>query len=160
MTSTVEAIRDRIIAVIEALTPAADSRVRFRAFRPEAGQDFQDWAEANPTAARRRFYVREVGTDQEPPVSDTLAELRTVTFTILVAYPRTSRDGTAQPDSRDAVIDADRGQIQDHVGQHGRENFYPPDHDATWIGGDYARVDGVLCDFIEITQSMTYYLAV
>lgn len=158
--ATVEGIRDRMVSVVEALLPSSDSRVRFRAYRNEGTASFQDWAEANPAAARRRFQIRDTGEGQESDVSDATTELRTVTFAILVAYPKTARDGAGQTEDRDATIDADRLMIQHHIGQHGRENFQPPIADATWISDEYSRIDGTNCVFIEITQVMTFYLDV
>lgn len=156
-TTTPEAIRDRMIAVIEALTPVSDSGVRFRAYRNEGGANFQAWAEANPAGARRRFQVRTAGSTSTPPVSNTDVEEHQVEVTITVAYPQTGRDGRGQALDRDDTADADAFQIDRACGMLGKASFTSPHADATWIEGvPRDRIVGDACDFIEIVYVMIY----
>ncbi len=155
--TTPESIRDRMIAVISALTPASDSGVPFRAYRNEGGADFQRWADLNPSGARRRFQVRTAGLTSAPAVSDTLVEEHQVEVTILVAYPQTGRDGNDQALDRDDTADADQFQIDRACGMLGKANFSSPHPDATWIEGvPGERVLGEVCDFVELRYVMIY----
>jgi hypothetical protein len=156
-TTTPEAIRDRILTVIEALSPASDVRVPFRRYRNEGGANFQAWADAHSTGARRRFQVRTRGLTQVPAVSDTLVEEHQLEVTITVAYPQTGRDGPNQALDRDDTADADQFQIDRAVGMLGKANFTAPYPDATWIEGvPKERVEGEQCDFVELVYVMIY----
>jgi hypothetical protein len=152
MSTTAEAIRDRLIAVIEGLTPVSLSGDKFRAYRNEGGADFQSWAEANPPGAFRRVQVRDTGEDESPEVSNTDCEERKVTFSILVAYPQTSRTGKGAALDRDDVIQQDRRSIDKAIGMIGRANLSHPYPDACWLkdGSDApTRVEGNGVDFLE-----------
>ena len=158
MASTAAAIRDRIKALVEALTPSTDTGVNFRSYRNEDDGNFQDWAEASDTAAYRRFQARDDGTEDPPEVSNTDTDMRHVTFVILVAYPQTGRDGADQALDRDDVIDADWGRINGAAGMgiYGRANF-SGDHDCTPLGATREVVRGTACDFLEIRARFSYY---
>ncbi len=159
-TSTPEAIRDRMIAVIEALTPTSDVRVPYRRYRNEGGANFQGWAEKNPTAARRRFQVRTAGRTTTPAVSNTDIEQHEVEVTITLAYPQTGRDGPDQALDRDDTADVDQFQIDRACGMLGKANFFSPYPDATWIEGvPGERIEGETCDFIELRYVMIYFRA-
>jgi hypothetical protein len=157
-TTTPEAIRDRMITVIEALTPASDTGVRFRRYRNEGGADFKAWADANPNAARRRFQVRTTGRTQVPATSNTDVEEHQIEVIITLAFPKTGRDGPAQALDRDDTLDADQFQIDKACGMLGRANFTPSSYpDATWLEGVPGdRVEGETCDFAELRYVMFY----
>jgi hypothetical protein len=161
MPTTAEAIRDRMLTVIEALVPASDIGVRYRRYRAEGGARFEDWAEKNATGARRRVHVRYSGDISPPQVSDTVVIWDEVTFTIVVAYPQTARDGAAQALDRDDTGMTDARQILKAIGLHGKANFTAPYPDATWLPSDpeVTRQEGANCDFQEITVQLGYYLA-
>lgn len=155
--ATPQTIRDRAIAVIEALTPTSDTGVKFRAYRNEGGADMQDWAEKNPAACRRRFQVRTVGNTFTPPISNTDGEEHQVTLNVLVAYPQNGRDGKKQALDRDDTLDEDAFQIDKAIGMLGRANFSHPHPDACWIeGAPIARIVGVAVDFIEFVLTYIY----
>lgn len=155
--TTPQAIRDRAIAVIEALVPTSDTGVKFRAFRNEGAADLQDWAEKNPAACRRRFQVRTVGNTFSPPISNTDSEEHQVTLNVLVSYPQTGRDGKKQALDRDDTLDEDAFQIDKAIGMLGRANFSYPYPDACWIeGAPIARIVGVAVDFIEFVLTYIY----
>lgn len=154
--STAESIRDRIIAVIEALTPESFAGDKFRRYRNEGAGRFEDWADDNPQAALRRFQVRDTGEDTPPAVSNTDIEQREVTFSILVAYPQNARAGKDQALDRDDLMSLDQHQIEKAVGMQGRANFTSPYPDACWLSGSTARTVGAACDFLEIRQVMTF----
>ncbi len=160
-TTTPSAIRDRIYTVIEALTPGSLAGDKFHRYRNEGGANFEKWAEAHPTAARRRFQVRKHGTVPPADVSNCDVERRIVTFKVRVAYPQTSRDGDAGAMDRDDAIDHDQQAIEYAIGMCGRANFsssvdatYP---DACWLPEQDMEViagDGV--DFLEMTLAYSY----
>lgn len=157
MATTPSAIRDRAIAVIEALTATSDPGVKFRAYRNEGTADFQDWAEKNPAACRRRFQVRTTGGTFTPPISNTDEEEHQVTLSVLVAYPQTGRDGIKQALDRDDTLDEDAFQIDAAIGMLGRANFSTPYPDACWIEGTpIARIVGVAVDFVEFVLTYIY----
>lgn len=156
-TTTPEAIRDRAITVIEALTPAADTSIKFRAFRNEHGADFQAWAEANPTSAQRRFQVRTTGGSVVPEVSNTSIEEHQVTLRVLVSYPHSHRWGRGAGLDRDDVMDQDTFQIDEAIGMLGKANFSSPYANATWIEGAPREViRGASCDFVELELVYIY----
>lgn len=155
--TTPQSIRDRAIAVIEALVPTSDAGVPFRAYRNEAGADFQGWAEKFPAGCRRRFQVRTVGNTFTPPISNTDGEEHQVTLNVLVAYPQNARDGIKQALDRDDTLDEDAFQIDKAIGMLGRANFSYPHPDACWIeGSPIARIVGVAVDFVEFVLTYIY----
>ena len=96
--------RDRIIAVIESLTPAILSKNRFLRFRNEEGGDFAKWCLAHPEASLRRFQVRDDGTDPTPLVTNCSVDEKMITFFISVAYPQTDRAGGKGALDRDTAM--------------------------------------------------------
>lgn len=160
--TTAAAIRDRIIALIEALIPRELAGDRFVVFRDDDDADFQPWCEANPQAAFRRFQVRDLAPDRPAQVSNMDVEERMVTFTIAIAYPQTARAGRLGARDRDRIRTADRHQIETAIGMRGAANFQPPNPEAGWISSD-AEDEPVLgkgVDFQMITQTMRFMLTV
>lgn len=158
--TTAEEIRDRIIEVMESIDLIVMPGERLRAFRNEGGADFVDWCEANPGSARRRFQVRDMGHDESPLNTNLDVEERSVTFSIVVAYPQTGRDGRDQALDRDDAMNSDRHQIEQAIGIGGRSRFsWPTGPDAFWDGqrsSTEPRVPGVSCDFLEMVQTYTF----
>lgn len=158
ITTTPGAIRDRIYAVIEGLTPRSLTSDRFVRYRNELGADFSKWALAHPAACRRRFQVRKSGDVREAEVSNSDIEERRVTFKVLRAYPQTHRDGPDAAMDRDDAIDDDSDQIEYAIGMTGRANFaYPTYPDACWVEQTMPEtddLDGV--DIVEMTFSYLY----
>jgi hypothetical protein len=105
--ATQEAIRDRIIALVSALTPTSLVSDKFRAYRNEDEADFEEWAEKHIGAAFRRFQVREVGEEDGPLVTHLTQEDVRVRFRIAIAYPQTHRYGPQNALDRDDVINQD-----------------------------------------------------
>ena len=157
--TTAESIRDRIIAVIEALTPNHLQDIPYRAWRNEGQANFRAGANAGPAAAFRWFQVRDVGTDGPPEVSNTDVEYRTVIFEILVAYPQTHRYGEDNALDRDDIMSEDQHQIEQAVGLSGYGNFTGSNPHATWREGETEREVGAGCDFLVIRQTMSFYRA-
>ena len=159
MTTTVSAIRDRIIALIASRTPTSLADDKFRAFRNELGADFRDWAEKHPDAAFRRFQVREVGDDEGPDVSNGDIERVRVTFEIVIAYPQTHRYGADSAMDRDDCINADWLLVNAAVGIYGRANFSGA-HDCTPLGAVKTRETGEGVDFMVVEAQFEYVRSV
>jgi hypothetical protein len=157
--ATAESIRDRIYAVIEALTPTSLTADKFRRYRNEDGADFESWAEGKVTAAFRRFQVRETGDDIGPLISNTLSETVDLELSIRIAYPQTHRYGAANGMDRDDVINQDWLKINAAVGIYGRSNF-TGSYDCTPIGAAKAPDRGTKVDYLVVTARFQYQRAV
>jgi len=153
--ATVEAIRDRIYTLVESLTPTSLSADKFRRFRNEDGADFEDWAETNPSAALRRFQVRQFGTDENPLVSDTTNERIKLRLACRLAYPQTHRYGAANAMDRDDVMNQDWKKINAAIGLYGRGNFSST-HDCTPLGATMELQIGTAIDFMVIEATFEY----
>lgn len=161
--TTPDEIRDRIITIIEGLTPRSSSSDRFRKYRNEGKGQFVPWAEANATGARRRFQVRRVAQREHAEVSNSDFEELKCTFAVIVAYPQTHRDGPDAALDRDDAIDQDLFDIDQAIGMNGRANFAPPYPDACWRdegNGEESRIgetiEGNGVDFGQIFVSYSY----
>jgi hypothetical protein len=161
-TTTVAAVRDRIIAVVKGLTPVSDSALPFGPFNNELGATFRRWADSNAPAAHRRFQIRDTGRTRPPDISNILIQSRQVTFEFVGAYPQTHLWGGDNALDRDDVMRQDQEQIWHAVGPAGRENFTPSAYpDAFWRGGEVLdRAIGRACDFLIIRLTMEFQLAV
>jgi hypothetical protein len=147
-TSTIEAIRDRLYTLVEALTPALDSQVKFRRHRAERDGRLEDWAEKHLAACLRRFSSRATGADEMPLVSNTLTETVKTVMELRIAYPQDHRYGAANALDRDDVIEQDWLKINRAVGVYSRANFTTStdgSYDCTPMGGekDVERSAGV-----------------
>lgn len=155
--TTADLVRDRIIVVIESLTPAILSKDRFRRYRNEEGANFQKFCEAHPESMLRRFQVRDLGDDPAPLVTNCSIDEKMITFVILVAYPQTDRTGDKGALDRDTAMSRDMHAIKFAVGLQGRANFAPPNPDATWrTDFPSPRVVGKGVDFLQIRQTMSF----
>ncbi|HEY1813015.1 MAG TPA: hypothetical protein VGG74_11780 [Kofleriaceae bacterium] len=157
-TTTADAIRDRIIAVIAALAPTSLPD-RFAPFRNEEAADFATWASQNADAAWRRFQVRDTGDYTPPAVSNTDVSEEIVTFAIYVAYPQTSRGGAKNALDRDRVMKEDQRQIDEAVGLGGAANFTDPFPNASWRGSKTTRKVVAGVDMLVVTQTMGFWQA-
>jgi hypothetical protein len=155
--TTVAAIRDRIVACIEAITPEMQASPRFRAYRQEGPGDFVAWAEQQPAAALRRFSVRSFAAPTEPSVSNTDVERVRVVFEVSIAYPQSHRYGAQNALDRDDVAQDDRDLIRNAIGLNGGANFVSPYPPATFIESQPAvLLQGASCDFHILRQTMEF----
>ena len=157
VSATLEAIRDRMIALVEAIAPSLVSGVKFRHSQDEFAGDFQAFAESTPAGAFRRFQVRHDGRDETPEVSmvdqSTLRAVITLTF----AYPHDKRAGGQGARDRDDCIDADWRKINYAVGLYGRANFSGTNN-CTVYRADREIVRGESCDFLVAELELYYVL--
>ncbi len=152
--ATAENIRDRIKALLEALTPTSLT-TKFISARNEEAADFEEWCEKNPAAAFRRFQVREVGEDGEPDVSNTTEEAVETIFEIRIGYPQTHRYGPQNAMDRDDIAKEDWKLIKQTIGANGRSNF-SGSHDCTPLGGERERERGGKIDYSVIRVRFRY----
>lgn len=158
-TTTADAIRDRIIAVVRALVPVSLVGDEFIPSTNEGNADFVGWAEQYEPGAFRCFQVVEL-VDTTPEVSDAVVALIRTTFRITVAYPHSHRTGAKNALDRYRVMSEDQHKIEYAVGMEGRVNFTPPTYpDACWVEGSATRETGDACDFLVIEQTMQFYRA-
>jgi hypothetical protein len=153
--ATAESIRDRIYTLIEALTPVSLTADKFVRYRNEGAAEFDEWAEAKPNAALRRFQVREVGDDEPPETSSATEERVRVRFEVRIAYPQTSRYGAANGMDRDDVMNEDWKRINFAVGIYGRGNFSGA-NDCTPLGAVKSREAGGKVDYLVVDCEMEY----
>ena len=157
MTATLEAIRDRMIVLVEALTPSLVSGTKFRHSQDEGDGDFQAFAENNPAGAFRRFQVRHDGRDETPEVSMVDQSTLRAVITITVAFPHDKRAGGQGARDRDDCIDADWRKINYAVGLYGRANFSGTDNCCVFRA-DREIVRGESCDFLVAELELYYVL--
>lgn len=156
MTTTAEAIRDRILDVLEALTPRALSEYAFLRHQEDGDGDFVTWVETYPQSCLRRVHVRQVSDEGPETTAGDVAWVR-VMFEIAIAYPHSNAYGTDSGLDRDDVIEQDTDQIKHAVGEWGAGRFVSPYPEATWEGGDesVAIVNGA--DVLIIRQTMGFW---
>ena len=124
--ASLDQIRDRLLTLVESLTPAAPATPKFLRHRAERDGDLIDWAEKNPAACLRRVSAREVGQDEPPTVSNMTEERVTSVLDVRIAYPQTHRYGADAARDRDDVMRADWKKIKYAISGDGgaaRGNF-------------------------------------
>ena len=161
--TTIESIRDRIIAVIEGLTPSHLANTRFVRYRNEGRGDFVAWSDEEPSKSLRRFQVRDLGLDQPPAITNSDISEDEAVFEIRIAYGMQNRYGKYGALDRDDIMREDQYRVEQAVGLCGRANFIPPNPDACWRSegrsGERSRtvrIDGESVTWIVITQVMTF----
>jgi len=115
-TTTLEAIRDNMISVIEALTPVSSSGAKFRVDR--AVVDFGNWAEEHASSCFRRFAIKDAGGYELPECSDHQEERIRANLVVTVAYPRNQASIVGRAANRDLydLIREDMHQIDGAIG--------------------------------------------
>jgi len=117
MATTAGAIRDVMLAAVEAKTPTVESGTPFLAFREQV--DFREWAAQHPDACLRRVSIRNLGSQEPAAVTNTLTEETSDTFEVIVAYPSNHRFGGKARTSLDDAIEADQIAIHATIGPPG-----------------------------------------
>jgi len=151
MTTTLAAIRDEQIAIVQALTPSDLAHVPFRVALDE--RDFREWAQAEPVAAFRRFAIVDRWTYTTPEADGGDVTWEPTEVDVMVAYPRDYRYGTGNSRSREDVMRADRAQIDYAIGAWGAENM--SDSSATLIATRVEEYPAVA--ILAMTLRVFYY---
>lgn len=153
------AIRDRIVAVIEATVPSRLPNDRFRNHRDDA--DFDDYIATHPGAARRLFEVRDDGRAETPRISNYDIHELEARFLIRIAYPKTGRDGARWGKDRDDAAELDVLAIDYAIGITGRQNFTVTDGaDAIPMGVVTRREIDRVNDVLELEATFIYQVQV
>lgn len=140
MTTTFETIRNQQATVIEALTPAAQSGVRF--IRHREGT-FMDWVEANPKACMRRFQISSNFDMEQGPTADGSVEGCRHTMELRVAYPlMMGRYGPENDRDMDDMMMADLHAIDAAIGLNGASNYVASQHICRKTTQDKDDVEG------------------
>lgn len=158
-TATIETIRDRIIALITALTPTSLTGDKFHVSRDESMADFRAMCESSPPGYLRRFQVDDDGTADNPESTNVDAALQIVTFVVQVAYPNTHRYGAAAGRDRKDVIDEDWRKLNYACGIYGRANFSGT-NDCTPLGAVKEVDKSEKVTYLVATMRMQYVLDV
>jgi hypothetical protein len=140
MATTGAAIRDAMIALVEAITPSTHAGDKFVAHREV--QPFRDWADANPGGCLRRFSIRSTGALTPPEATNTDIEWVSTDFACVVAYPVNGRQGEDWLLDLDDVIEADLRAIEHRIGTNGYANYAQQTAGATVTTTGTAREEG------------------
>lgn len=147
--TTADDIVERVLDVIEALTPSTIA-TRFRRYLGEGDGDFVPWTEGNPGSAFRRVQARHSGTVGVPEVSNGDFEERETTVTVLIAYPNDARAGRDQTRARDKLIALDLDQLEQAIGLYGRANFQSPNPECYFRDWGSTRFSQRACTYLSI----------
>lgn len=159
--ATIEAIRDRMIALIHAITPTVLSDDKFRHVQDEGNGDVREWAEQNPQGAFRRFQAQDAGVDSGLPVfSSVNLEERNATIEIVISYPHNARTGKQWNRDRKDAIDADWRKIYTVLGPGMGQSNFSGSNDCTIMNCSKSVEVGASCDFLVITIPILYVLDV
>ena len=153
MTTTLTAIIDEQIALIQALTPASLASVQFRVALDE--MDLEDWADAEPQAAFRRFTIEDVTSYDVPEVSAADVTFEPCDVELVIAYPNDYRYGTANRRARAAVMREDRSQIDYAIGMWGVRNM--SDSSAVLTETEFDELD--TCTLMRLNFRIFFYRA-
>lgn len=150
-TTTAYAIRNSIATAVRGVTPSLLADTAFLEHRNE--QPFRDWADSNPTAALRRFSVRELGVREPPMVSNGDLEWHETDFEVVIAYPISGRYGDGKDVDMDRVMESDQDLVETAIGLRGSIA------DAALIRGSSftEREYGATVAFTVIRQRMGHY---
>ena len=157
-TATAASIRDQVLAVVEDLIPTSRSADKFLRLRNEGDGDPVEWCETNPAAALRRIWCREIGTDEQPLISNVNTERVRIRLELRVAYPQTARFGDNAL-ARDNAIAQDWLKINKAVGMYGKANFTSVtdgSYDATPLPAEKYNERGDKIDFLVVSLTFEY----
>jgi hypothetical protein len=128
MSTTLAAVRNRMIEIVRGATPANDNASKFVPYREQG--DFRDWANQHPSESYRRFSIRTIGSIEAPTVTNTDVEWVWTNAEAVVAYPVNSRHGEKIKTSIDDVITSDLQLIEHRIGTNGYANYAQLDPSA------------------------------
>jgi hypothetical protein len=121
MTTAAKLIREKQATIIEALVPDNFTGYLFREYAEQ--MPFDEWADTNPQAAMRKFYIEDLATYETPLISDAVIEQVQTNFRVAIAYPKDSRYGLKNRTAAMDVIEADRHAVDHAIGLRGSANY-------------------------------------
>lgn len=154
-TTTYDAIRDKMAATIQGLTPGVLSNRLFEEYAPKRMR-LRDHAAAHPGEELFRMFEIRRGTATEPGLIDPDALLRNEVVTVSIAYPLLlALYGTEDLDEVERVIRRDARQVRDVLfssGNYvsGQLAALPTDMDAIDMGDPE-------CWFQDLSFTVIYY---
>jgi hypothetical protein len=157
-TTTADTIRDAMIARVRNLVPRRHARDRYR-LHDDWAVDFREWCEANPSAALRRFSIRDMGPVDQPAVTNAEKELVRRTFEVVVAYPiaDSQRYGKGGARDRDDMLESDGYQLNDAIGTNGFQSLEVDVGPATVITEREDRESGAACVFLVLELHVQFW---
>ena len=122
MTTTLAAIRDEQIALIQALTPTSLAATKLRVSLGEL--NFREWAAAHPEASLRRFAIQDIWDYDIPEVHGGDMVFDPARVEVIVAYPKSPAlyGSDNARDMRD-IIREDASLIDYTIGAWGTGNY-------------------------------------
>lgn len=120
-TTTIKLIREQQQTLVNALTPASHSGVKFRDYSDQ--QPFEDWAEATPQGCLRRYAIKDLFSYEDVAVSDMSSEDIRTSLELVIAYPRDARYGLQNEEHMRDVIREDMHQIDTAIGARGYGDY-------------------------------------
>lgn len=140
-TTTAKLIRNKQSTLISALSPDDLRGVSFREY--DRSEPFAEWADANPRACLRKFYIEDLSTYETPLISDAQIEQVQTTFRVQVAYPKDSRYGISNRADAMDLINADRHDIDHAIGLRGSADYVSGQHSAVADTKEVEELDQV-----------------
>ncbi len=127
MPTTFATVRDQMVALLEAVTPARLAGQKLRRHRDP--QPFPAWVEAHPEGCLRRFEIVGDLALEPSPFTDGLVEQSEQGVRVQIAYPRSP--GLYGPENErdfDDLIDADFAQIDEAIGKFAHPDYVAEQH--------------------------------
>jgi hypothetical protein len=112
MATTAAAIRNAMLLLVKAITPATHAQQKFDLYREHS--DFRANMLEHPASCLRKVSIRNLNDRGAPAVTTGSVEEVSETFEVVVAYPMDGRHGSKFVTSVDDVISSDINQIH-HV---------------------------------------------
>jgi hypothetical protein len=155
MTTTAAAVRDAMLTLVEAITPAVHAQTRFERFREQV--DFRTWAEQHPDACLRRVSIRSTGDVTPPAVTNTDIEWVSTELECVVAYPTSGRFGANHLTELDDAISSDMQKIEHRIGTNGYAAYASQTAGATVTTIEASRDDGQAVTFGVLRLACGFY---
>lgn len=114
MATTAGAVRDRMISLVEDITPAIHAQQKLRAHREQ--NDFREASGAVPGSCLRRFSITFLGDTTQALVTDYQTERVEETVEVVIAYPTDWRHGGTQQLGLHDVMASDAKKIDATIG--------------------------------------------
>lgn len=163
-TTSAAAIRNNMAEVMQTLTPAARSDVKYR-LTETVRADFRAHAEAEPDRVFREFEIN-IGAAVPTTAEDYTQQMRETAFQLIVAYPHewalyhTSTAAGATDIYRNKgammfVMESDQKVIANGIGRRGGTNYVDGQLAAVEQGWDFEYGDNV--SFLVMDLLVTHY---
>jgi hypothetical protein len=131
MPTTFATVRDKMVTLLEGLTPLRNAAQPFRRHRDPA--DFSAWVEAHPEACLRRFELETALALEPAPFTDGLVENTEQVVRVRVAYPRSpGLYGPENERDHEDLLEVDVAQIDEAIGKHAGPDYVNEQHECAF----------------------------